>query len=122
MIQRLTGGTAEWRERVTAQEPVGRMGKPERDRGGRCLVVFGGGGLRYWTRDGRRRRPNGVVMFVATPRPHRGCGNVFAQDRDRRRMIPRAVTWSMADGLGEFQLLILQKTIKKSYGRKSLLY
>ena len=37
-------------------------------------------------------------------------------------MIPRAVTWSMADGLGELQLLILQKTIKKSYGRKSLLY
>jgi NAD(P)-dependent dehydrogenase (short-subunit alcohol dehydrogenase family) len=27
--ERFTGGTAEGRERVIAQEPVGRMGKPE---------------------------------------------------------------------------------------------
>ena len=29
MMQRFTGGTSEGRERVIAQEPVGRMGKPE---------------------------------------------------------------------------------------------
>jgi NAD(P)-dependent dehydrogenase (short-subunit alcohol dehydrogenase family) len=29
MMQRFTGGTAEGRDRVIAQEPVGRMGKPE---------------------------------------------------------------------------------------------
>ena len=29
MMQRFTGGTAERRDRVIAQEPVGRMGKPE---------------------------------------------------------------------------------------------
>lgn len=29
MMQRFTGGTAEGRERVIAQEPVGRMGKPD---------------------------------------------------------------------------------------------
>jgi NAD(P)-dependent dehydrogenase (short-subunit alcohol dehydrogenase family) len=29
MMQRFTGGTAEGRERVIAQEPVGRMGKPK---------------------------------------------------------------------------------------------
>jgi NAD(P)-dependent dehydrogenase (short-subunit alcohol dehydrogenase family) len=29
MMERFTGGTAEGRERVIAQEPVGRMGKPE---------------------------------------------------------------------------------------------
>jgi NAD(P)-dependent dehydrogenase (short-subunit alcohol dehydrogenase family) len=29
MMQRFSGGTAEGRERVIAQEPVGRMGKPE---------------------------------------------------------------------------------------------
>lgn len=29
MMQRFTGGTAAGRERVIAQEPVGRMGKPE---------------------------------------------------------------------------------------------
>ena len=56
------------------------------------------------------------------PRQHRGCDSIFAQDRDRWRTITRAVTWSVADGLGELQLLILQKTIRKPYGRKSLLY
>ena len=29
MMQRFTGGTSEGRERVIAQEPIGRMGKPE---------------------------------------------------------------------------------------------
>jgi len=29
MMQRFSGGTAQGRERVIAQEPVGRMGKPE---------------------------------------------------------------------------------------------
>jgi NAD(P)-dependent dehydrogenase (short-subunit alcohol dehydrogenase family) len=29
MMDRFTGGTAEGRERVISQEPVGRMGKPE---------------------------------------------------------------------------------------------
>jgi NAD(P)-dependent dehydrogenase (short-subunit alcohol dehydrogenase family) len=29
MMQRFTGDTAEGRDRVIAQEPVGRMGKPE---------------------------------------------------------------------------------------------
>jgi NAD(P)-dependent dehydrogenase (short-subunit alcohol dehydrogenase family) len=29
MMDRFTDGTAEGRERVIAQEPVGRMGKPE---------------------------------------------------------------------------------------------
>ena len=29
MMQRFTGGTSEGRERVIAQEPVGRMGTPE---------------------------------------------------------------------------------------------
>ena len=29
MMDRFTGGTAQGRERVIAQEPVGRMGKPE---------------------------------------------------------------------------------------------
>jgi NAD(P)-dependent dehydrogenase (short-subunit alcohol dehydrogenase family) len=29
MMDRFTGGTAEGRERVIAQEPVGRMGKPD---------------------------------------------------------------------------------------------
>ena len=29
MMQRFTGGTSEGHERVIAQEPVGRMGKPE---------------------------------------------------------------------------------------------
>jgi NAD(P)-dependent dehydrogenase (short-subunit alcohol dehydrogenase family) len=29
MMDRFTGGTAEGRERVVAQEPIGRMGKPE---------------------------------------------------------------------------------------------
>ena len=29
MMQRFTGGTSEGQERVIAQEPVGRMGKPE---------------------------------------------------------------------------------------------
>lgn len=29
MMQRFSGGTSEGRERVIAQEPVGRMGKPE---------------------------------------------------------------------------------------------
>jgi NAD(P)-dependent dehydrogenase (short-subunit alcohol dehydrogenase family) len=29
MMDRFTGGTSEGRERVIAQEPVGRMGKPE---------------------------------------------------------------------------------------------
>jgi NAD(P)-dependent dehydrogenase (short-subunit alcohol dehydrogenase family) len=29
MMDRFTGGTAEGRERVIAQEPVGRMGQPE---------------------------------------------------------------------------------------------
>jgi NAD(P)-dependent dehydrogenase (short-subunit alcohol dehydrogenase family) len=29
MMQRFTGGTPEGQERVIAQEPIGRMGKPE---------------------------------------------------------------------------------------------
>ena len=29
MMHRFTGGTSEGREKVIAQEPVGRMGKPE---------------------------------------------------------------------------------------------
>jgi NAD(P)-dependent dehydrogenase (short-subunit alcohol dehydrogenase family) len=29
MMQRFTGGTAEGRDRVIAQEPIGRMGTPE---------------------------------------------------------------------------------------------
>jgi NAD(P)-dependent dehydrogenase (short-subunit alcohol dehydrogenase family) len=29
MMQRFSGGTPEGRERVIAQEPIGRMGKPE---------------------------------------------------------------------------------------------
>jgi NAD(P)-dependent dehydrogenase (short-subunit alcohol dehydrogenase family) len=29
MMDRFTGGTSEGRERVIAQEPIGRMGKPD---------------------------------------------------------------------------------------------
>ena len=46
MMDRFTGGTAEGQEMVIAQEPVGRMGKPE-EIGGRPLAVFGRGRLRY---------------------------------------------------------------------------
>jgi hypothetical protein len=39
----------------------------------------------------------------------------FAQDRDRFRTIPRAVTWSMADGLGELQLLNLARKQSRNH-------
>ena len=65
MMDRFTGGTAQGRETVIAQEPVGRMGKARGDRRGRHLAVFGPGRLRGRARHGHRWWPNRVVRRLA---------------------------------------------------------
>ena len=40
MMQRFTGDTTEGRDRVIAQEPIGRMGNTGRDRRRRAVAVF----------------------------------------------------------------------------------
>ena len=50
------------RERAGANRKGGQAGG---DRRSRPVAVFGCGFLRHRSRDGGRRRPNGVVMFVA---------------------------------------------------------
>jgi len=67
MMDRFTGGTAEGRERVIAQEPIGRMGTNRGGWRGSRLAVFGSGRLRRRTRDGHRRRPNGLIRFLGDP-------------------------------------------------------
>ena len=62
MMDRFSGGTAEGRERVIAQEPIGRMGTTRRDRGYRAMAVLGRCILRRGPRAGRRRRPDGVTI------------------------------------------------------------
>lgn len=52
MMDRFTGGTAEGRERVIAQEPIGRMGKPDEIAAAVGLAMFGCGCLRDRARHG----------------------------------------------------------------------
>lgn len=80
MMDRFSGGTPEGRERVIAQEPVGRMGKARGDRRGRRLAVLGRGCLRNWARHGHRWRADGLegAGLPAQPRQAhkaalRGC-------------------------------------------------
>ena len=61
MMDRFSGGTPEGRERVIAQEPVGRMGKPEEIAAAVALAVLGRGRLRRRARHGHRRRPDGLI-------------------------------------------------------------
>jgi NAD(P)-dependent dehydrogenase (short-subunit alcohol dehydrogenase family) len=51
MMGRFSGGTPEGRERVIAQEPIGRMGKPEEIAAAALWLCS-----LYRTRDGHRRR------------------------------------------------------------------
>jgi len=78
MMNRFTGGTAEGEQRVIAQEPIGRMGKPRGDRRSGHLAVFGCGSLCHRPRYGDRWRANGVITVTisvnrcgkrATPTP-----------------------------------------------------
>ena len=76
MMDRVTGDTPEGRQRVISQEPIGRMGTPE-EIAAAVVAVFGGGFLRRRARDGRRWRPNGVVLFVANRDAVRGSTENF---------------------------------------------
>jgi NAD(P)-dependent dehydrogenase (short-subunit alcohol dehydrogenase family) len=60
MMQRFSGGTAEGRQAVIAQEPIGRMARRRDRRRGR-LAVFGRGLVRPRARPGHRRRANDVA-------------------------------------------------------------
>ena len=61
MMDRFTGGTPEGRDRVIAQEPIGRMGRPEEIAAAVALAVLRRGLLRHRPRHGRRRRPDAVA-------------------------------------------------------------
>ena len=66
MMERFSGGTPEGRaggDRAGADRPDGHA---RGDRRGRPVAVLGRGLLRRRARDGRRRRPNGVVTSVAS--------------------------------------------------------
>lgn len=52
MMDRFTRGSAEGRERVIAQEPIGRMGKPDEIAAARRLAMLGSCGLRDRARHG----------------------------------------------------------------------
>ena len=58
MMDRFSGGTEEGRARVIAQEPIGRMGRPEEIAEKCGVAVLRRRLIRRRTRDGRRRRPN----------------------------------------------------------------
>ena len=113
MIKELSGRVLAVRCDVTRAEDV----KAALDK---AIEAFGR--LRYWTRDGRRRRPNGVVMFVASR------GNIAAATTFLRKIATggaRSREHYLVDGRWSRRAPIAQarkKTIKKSYGHKSLLY
>ena len=123
MMERFTGGTHEGEQRVIAQEPIGRMGKPEEIAAtvvwlcsdaaafiiGHAMVVDG--------------RPSGIVMFVVARR---------ATSRLRKRFCARwrqgphdRESSQLLDGRCFRRVPIAQtrkRTIKKSYGHEILLY
>ena len=73
MMGRFSGGTPEGRERVIAEEPVGKDGQARGDRSGRRLAVFGRGCVHDRARHGRRRWTNGVVGQGGSRRHLLGC-------------------------------------------------
>jgi NAD(P)-dependent dehydrogenase (short-subunit alcohol dehydrogenase family) len=88
MMQRFTGGTAEGRDRVIAQEPIGRMGTPE-EIAGAVLWRFRRGRLRHRTRHGRRRRSDCLGNDRRRPGIRR---RAFAVRPAHRRGAPHAVS------------------------------
>jgi NAD(P)-dependent dehydrogenase (short-subunit alcohol dehydrogenase family) len=61
MMQRFTGGTPEGMARVIAQEPIGRMGRPEEIAAAVLWLCSDSAALRHRARHGHRWRPDGVA-------------------------------------------------------------
>ena len=68
MMDRFSGGTPEGRARVIAQEPVGRMGRPEEIASAVLWLSSDLGGLRHWARARRRRWPDGRILTAINAR------------------------------------------------------
>ena len=64
-MDRVTGDTPEGRQQVILQEPLGRMGKPEEIVAAVLWLCSDAACFVVGHANGRRRRPNGVLMFVA---------------------------------------------------------
>jgi NAD(P)-dependent dehydrogenase (short-subunit alcohol dehydrogenase family) len=69
MMQRVTGGTAEGRGAVIAQEPIGRIGTSDEIAGAVLWLCSYAASFVNRTCHGRRRRPNGVVTPRASSSP-----------------------------------------------------
>ena len=93
MMGRFTGGTPEGRAKVIAEEPVGRMGKPEEIAAAVVWLCSDAAAFIVGHAMVDRRRPNGAVMFATngdtiavnatgveiTP----GCAPAFIEDADQ---------------------------------------
>ena len=64
MMERFTGGTAEGRAKVIAEEPVGRMGKPEEIAAAVLWLCSDAAAFVIGHAMGHRWRPNGTVNVI----------------------------------------------------------